>query len=111
MCVRRSAIQGILESDVLFPRPRSVSATGALMTINFSPHVLLLLPQAATLPDTIVTRQITERSWLETLVSVEQAIVGLAMLVLLGATVVMLLSLRKGLAELTKLFQSSVGDL
>jgi uncharacterized protein YoxC len=110
MCVRRSAIQGILES-VFFPRVRYVSATGALMTINFAPHVLPLLPQTATLPDTIVTRQITERGWLETLVSIEQAIVGLAMLALLGVTVMMLLSLRKGLAELTKLVQSSIGDL
>jgi hypothetical protein len=81
------------------------------MTINLAPHFLLLLPQTATLPDTIVTRQITERGWLETLVSVEQAIVGLAMLALLGVTVVLLLSLKKGLGELTKLFQSSIGDL
>lgn len=67
--------------------------------------------QAATLPDTIITRTITERGWLETLVSVEQALVGLAMLGMLLMIVLVLTAIRKSLQELSRLVQTSIGDL
>jgi len=79
-------------------------------------HVLILSPlwgtlQATTLPDTIVTRTIAERGWLETLVSVEQAIVGLALLGMLLMIVLVLMAIRKSLQELSRLVQTSIGDL
>jgi len=67
--------------------------------------------QGATLPDTIVTRQIVERGWLETLVSVEQAMVGLAMLGMLVAIVLLLLALKKSVSELSRLVQASTSDV
>ncbi|MBV6521383.1 MAG: hypothetical protein MNPFHGCM_01519 [Gemmatimonadaceae bacterium] len=69
------------------------------------------LPQAAALPDTIVTRTIVERAWLDTLVSVEQAIVGLAMLGMLLTIVLVLVAIRKTLQELSRLVQTSIGDV
>jgi hypothetical protein len=80
------------------------------MSIVFASQVAALLQQAA-LPDTIVTKQIAQRGWLETLVSVEQAIVGLLSLVLLAAVVLMLVALRKGLQELTSLLQNSTKEV
>lgn len=70
---------------------------------------LARLPQA--LPDTIVTRTIAERGWLETLVSVEQAIVGILMLGMLVAIVLSLVAIRKGMQELSRLLQVSLGDI
>lgn len=67
--------------------------------------------QLATLPDTIITRNITDRGWLETLVSVEQAIVGLALLGLMLTIVLLLLAFRKGMQEMSRLLQTSIGDI
>ena len=67
--------------------------------------------QATALPDTIITRTITERGWLETLVSVEQAFVGLAMLGMLLMIVLVLTAIRKTLQELSRLVQTSIGDV
>lgn len=80
------------------------------MSIVLASQVAALLQQA-TLPDTIVTKQIAQRGWLETLVSIEQAIVGLISLALLAAVVLMLIALRKGLQELTNLVRSSTNDV
>jgi uncharacterized protein YoxC len=67
--------------------------------------------QVATLPDTIITRTITERGWLETLVSIEQAVVGLAMLGMLLTIVLVLMAIRKSMQELSRLIQTSIGDI
>lgn len=80
------------------------------MLMMLTPSALRTL-QVATLPDTIITRTITERGWLETLVAVEQAIVGLAMLGMLVTMVLVLLAIRKSVQELSRLVQSSVGDI
>ncbi len=67
--------------------------------------------QVATLPDTIITRTITERGWFETLVSLEQAIVGLALLVVLIMIVLVLTAIRNSVQELSRLVQTSIGDI
>ncbi|MFN8579629.1 MAG: hypothetical protein U0163_01435 [Gemmatimonadaceae bacterium] len=69
------------------------------------------LQQTTTLPDTIITRTITERGWLETMVAVEQAIVGLFMLGMLVVLVLILVAIKKSVQELTKLIQLSFSDI
>ena len=67
-------------------------------------------PQAATLPDTIVTK-VAGGGWIQTLATIEQAIIGLVMLVLLAVIVMLMLALRKATQELTKLVQTSISDV
>ncbi len=81
------------------------------MSILNASLALAVLQQTAALPDTIVTRTITERSWLETLVAVEQAIVGLFMLGMLVVLVLILIAIKKSVQELTKLIQLSFSDI
>lgn len=68
--------------------------------------------QAATLPDTIVTLQVPAgRSWTDVVIAGGQLVVSIAVLALLVAIVLMLIALRKGIQELTKLLHSSYGEL
>ena len=72
----------------------------------------LLLQAAATLPDTIVTRQVTaERGWFEQLTAIASGLVSLSMLVLTGALVPAAWNFRKSYKKINELLDKVYADI
>ena len=79
------------------------------MSFAWSLGISLLLQDQA-IRDTVVMVP-AQRGFMETLASTGQFVVSLVVLVLLGAVVYVLLALRKSVQDLTKLLNSSSGDI
>jgi hypothetical protein len=79
------------------------------MSFAWSLGISLLLQDQA-IRDTVVMIP-AQRGFMETLAMTGQFVVSLVVLVLLGAVVYMLLALRKSVQDLTKLLNSSSGDI
>jgi hypothetical protein len=81
-----------------------------MSVVSTGPWPVWLL-QATAPSDTVVIAVPTAQGWTGAVISISQLIVSIAVLILLVAIVLMLIALRKGVFELTKLFQSSYGDV
>lgn len=82
------------------------------MSVFLGTAWVALLQQGRAFPDTVVAIQVAPaRSWVDSVIVGGQFVVSLAVLALLVAIVMSLMSLRRGLHELTNLFRSSYGDL
>lgn len=84
------------------------------MTFGWSPDGLLLLAmqQAATLPDTIITRQVTEDPGLfQKVTSIAQGLMTIAVLVLTVALVPAAWNFRKSYARVSDLLDRIYGDI
>jgi uncharacterized protein YoxC len=83
---------------------------GALMNVLLS-LLWSTVPLQAALTDTIVTKQIVERTWWQVLIDIEQAIVPLMLLALLFAVAFGVFKLARGVQEATKILHASSADI
>ena len=84
---------------------------GALMNVLLSLLWSTVPLQTAALRDTIVTKQIVERTWWQVLIDIEQAVVPLMLLALLFAVSYGVFKLARGVQEVTKILHESSADI